>query len=382
MDVSFEQLKPDVLAPILRTFYAEVRTKKGDMYSKSGYINLRSGLQRHLSSPQYGCTFNIMNDSVFQQANQVYQGQLKKLKISGKDQTQHKVAVSSADYEKLTEYFANSIDTPKGLQQKVFFDIIFQFGRRGREGLRELHKGSFVFLKDGEGNEYAKLGYHEFDKNHADTDSRQSAETDKRMYAEPGEADCPVASLKKYISLLNPDNDSFFQRPSKTTKGPWYDNMPLGRCTLGTYMKKLSQDAGLSTIYTNHCLRASTVTFLKRQGVSNSDICSVTGHKREESLVNYCKEPSDSRKRELSKMLHSKGKTPPENITKPAPSTSNAESLVPVALSSSTNSSLYNAPSVASADLARSMFAGSIFHGPVNVTVNVQGSKVHVQNEV
>ena len=116
--------------------------------------------------------------------------------------------------------------------------------------------------------------------------------------------------------------------------------------------------------------------------MSNSDICSVTGHKREESLVNYCKEPSDSRKRELSKMLHSKGKTPPENITKPAPSTSNAESLVPVALSSSTNSSLYNAPSVASADLARSMFAGSIFHGPVNVTVNVQGSKVHVQNEV
>ena len=40
------------------------------------------------------------------------------------------------------------------------------------------------------------------------------------------------------------------------------------------------------------------------------------------------------------------------------------------------------APSVASVDLARFMFAGSIFHGRVNVTVNVQGSKVHVQNEV
>ena len=50
-------------------------------------------------------------------------------------------------------------------------------------------------------------------------------------------------------------------------------------------MKKLSQDAGLTTIYTNHCLRASTVTFLKRQGVSNSEICSLTGHKQEVLLI-------------------------------------------------------------------------------------------------
>ena len=70
-----------------------------------------------------------------------------------------------------------------------------------------------------------------------------------------------------------------------------------------------------------------------------------------------------------------------KKTTKPVPTTSNAENFVPVALSSSTNSSLY-APSVASADLARSMFADSIFPGPVNVTVNVQRSKVHVQNEV
>ena len=101
------------------------------------------------------------------------------------------------------------------------------------------------------------------------------------MNAEPEEADCPVASLKKiYLSLLHPDNNTFFQRPSKKTIGTWYENLAVERCTLGKYMKKLSQDAGLSVIHTNHCLRASTVTFRKRRGVSNSDICSVTVNKQ------------------------------------------------------------------------------------------------------
>ena len=45
------------------------------------------------------------------------------------------------------------MDTPKGFKQKVFFDVLFQYWRRGREGLRELRKYSFFFLRDGEGSE-------------------------------------------------------------------------------------------------------------------------------------------------------------------------------------------------------------------------------------
>ena len=123
-------------------------------------------------------------------------------------------------------------------------------------------------LLGGEGSEYAQLAYHEFDKKHAEIDQRQSDETNKRMYAEPGKTDCPVSSLKHYISHLHPDQDAFFQRPSQTTHGRWYDNVPVGKCSLGSFMKNLSKDAGLAVVYTNHCARASTVTVLKRQSLT------------------------------------------------------------------------------------------------------------------
>ena len=113
----------------------------------------------------------------------------------------------------------------------------FLFGRRGREGLRELRKDSFEFAVDGEGMEYVTLGYNEHDKNHHDLD-REAEETDKRMYAEEGELDRPVLTLKLYISKLNPRNDSLFQRPNSSWQSStrWYDQMavgktPAGKCT-------------------------------------------------------------------------------------------------------------------------------------------------------
>ena len=134
MDVSFEQLKPDVLAPILRAFYAEVRTKKGDMYfeewlhKSSFWTSAPPVITLVWLYLQHNERFGIPT------AQQSYQGQLKKLKISGKDQTQHKVPFSSADYEKQTEYFANSIVTPIGFQQKSFLCYHFSIWmtREGR----------------------------------------------------------------------------------------------------------------------------------------------------------------------------------------------------------------------------------------------------------
>ena len=46
------------------------------------------------------------------------------------------------DVRKIREYL--DVSTPRGLQDKVFFDVLLQFARRGQEGLRELKKDSFV----------------------------------------------------------------------------------------------------------------------------------------------------------------------------------------------------------------------------------------------
>ena len=40
------------------------------------------------------------------------------------------------------------LDNPDQLQEKVFFDIMLQFARRGREELRELKTNSFEIRTD------------------------------------------------------------------------------------------------------------------------------------------------------------------------------------------------------------------------------------------
>jgi hypothetical protein len=64
---------------------------------------------------------------------------------------------------------------------------------------------------------------------------------------------------------LNPENECFWQRPKlgvSENQTVWYDNMPVGQNTLGAKMKTLSQELELSKMYTNHCLRATTITLL------------------------------------------------------------------------------------------------------------------------
>ena len=75
--------------------------------------------------------------------------------------------------------------------------------------------------------------------------------------------------------------------------------------SLGKMMSKISAESQLSDRYTNHCLRATTVTALSHAGFVSKDICSVTGHKSEVSLKHYCQEPSDKQKAKMSSRLHS-----------------------------------------------------------------------------
>ena len=151
----------EVVAGYLRRFYAEARQKNGDIYSKSAYGNIRSAIQRHITSPPYNKTYSIMTSAQFKQANNVFKGQLKANRCSGLDKTQHITAITDNDMTRIKTHLMHNTQTPKGLQDKVLFDILFFFGCRGREGLRDLKRDSFVFKVDGKGRGYACLNYNE-----------------------------------------------------------------------------------------------------------------------------------------------------------------------------------------------------------------------------
>ena len=57
-------------------------------------------------------------------------------------------------------------------------------------------------------------------------------------------------------------------------------------------MKHICQNAGLTKIYTNHCIRGTTATAMHRSGYSLHDIAQVTHHKNIESLKFYLQQPT------------------------------------------------------------------------------------------
>ena len=66
--------------------------------------------------------------------------------------------------------------------------------------------------------------------------------------------------------------------------------MVVGENTLGKKMKVISQ-AELSTTYTNHSMRATTITRLDRStsGFQARHTMSVSGHRNESSIKSYSK---------------------------------------------------------------------------------------------
>ena len=68
------------------------------------------------------------------------------------------------------------------------------------------------------------------------------------------------------------------KKPKDPSK-PWYTTTPVGRNRLNSMLKEMYQEAGLSTNFTNHSLRAYGATTLFQAGVSEKLIQQRTGHK-------------------------------------------------------------------------------------------------------
>ena len=159
----------------------------------------------------------------------------------------------------------------------------------------------FKIATDSSGKRYVFM-LDKITKNHRGEVSDEQSQQG-RMCEQPGSPRCPVLSFEKYLSKLNPDCvDTFWQKPKPVAKDQecWYEKSPLGKHTLGNKMKTLSEKAGLTTCYTNHCLRATCITALDQAGFEARHIMNVSGQKSEASIRSYSRYVSDSRKHEMS----------------------------------------------------------------------------------
>ena len=282
----------------LQRFYAGIRKANGDFYKVTTMNGIRFGLQRHFLNTLK--IFDIINDSDFKASNTCFKNVLIKIKQSGKGNITHYPEIEPEDLRKL--YASFDLNTPDGLQEKVLFDIMFFLCRRGRENLRAMTKSSFFVGHDATGKQYVYQVGSEVDKNHSVADAPFDTTGEGRIYETKSER-CPVASFIKYLEHLHPIQTALWQRPRETVKtgdSIWYCSSPLGEKTLGAMMPKFWEKYGLSQRYTNHSIRVTSLQTMEDLNMEGRHIQRISGHKSIDSIKNYARRLSASRKRNIS----------------------------------------------------------------------------------
>lgn len=281
------------LDDLLGKFYVGARRQNGELYSKTSMVAIRFALQRHFLKNKR----EIINSEDFSNSTRIFKCFLATLKKEGKGAVRHKEPISSEDMTIIQRSL--DMDDPLGLQNKVFLDIMLHFCNRGRENLREMKRDSFYLIEANNGKRSVVI---------KDTMTKNNREKDAELsqggnMVETNQVQCPVNSFLIYLDKLHPDCEWFWQCPKKIkpVSGPWYKNAPIGKNTIGDKMRKISLKAGVK-LYTNHCLRATSVTILNNAGFNNRDIMTVSGHHAETSIQNYAR-TTESKKEEMSNVI-------------------------------------------------------------------------------
>ncbi|XP_023277877.1 uncharacterized protein LOC111666688 [Seriola lalandi dorsalis] len=296
LQVDLTTVEKTELNRLLRHFYGSVRNSKGELYGIASYIALRAGLNRYFKEPLVGRPVCLMRDAEFTSANKVFLGVLKRIRKSGRDITSHHQALSLDDIRILRHSRAMDTSTPRGLLNKVWFDIQVHFGRRGKQANRNLKPDSFVIRKDERGLRYCTLIFGD--------ETKMFNEKDRcSMFEKPGNGLCPIASLLKYLSKLPSNAAALYLQPKKElTDNMWYSHIPLGVNYLGSMLARMCKEAGTSVIYTNHCIRNTPFHQLCDAGLEGREIITVTLHRSESSLQSH-QTPCLGSRRQRSEIL-------------------------------------------------------------------------------
>ena len=165
-ECNFESLNKTELNNKLRLVYASINKSDGEHLKVSSLHSMKYGLSKHFKSK---CDIDIQTDVVFE-SSKVFKAVVTDLKRKWFGGVDHKPPIAIQDLKKLYDinqpFKVFDIETPVGLQRKVFFDIMFYLCRRGRENLREMSKATFAVGYDAEGLQFIHQVKDEADKNH------------------------------------------------------------------------------------------------------------------------------------------------------------------------------------------------------------------------
>ena len=178
----FEQFSEEELNTELVRFWPNARQRNGDYYKKKTLDKLRFGLKKYIKEKM---DIDIDQGNTFRKAQTVFKASIVDLKKKGYGVVKHKDIITDEDMTQLFSGRTPAFDssTPSGLQNRVWFSIMYYLGRRGQENLHDMTKNTYQVAKDPSGLEYVFQSQDELDKNHRadDNEGKQG-----KMYARPG----------------------------------------------------------------------------------------------------------------------------------------------------------------------------------------------------
>ncbi|XP_071480190.1 uncharacterized protein [Diadema antillarum] len=311
-----EQKDPAELCEFLRRFYAEARRENGKAYAVSSMLSLRYGLMCHFQRVK---SIDIANDKRFQPANDMLRAVMRRLRAEGKGlMSRRKTPIHKEDMIKIRKSSALDVSNPRGLQNKVFVDVLLHhLCDSGRENLRDVKKSDFHLAVDSSNRQY--IYFQKCEKGNDGEVSilysklaavqSPSARTTRMYENEHAVGGCPVKSFCTYLSRLEPTCQYFWQRPKKTFQPDlvhWYVGTPLGKNTLGLVMDRISTEAKCSHKYTNHSLQATSVTLLDAVDFDDDgwrhDRTSSACHRRPKSLP-WSSGVTEEQKRQIGRFI-------------------------------------------------------------------------------
>ena len=260
----------------------------------------------------------------------------------------HAEVITKDEENQLWDSGVIGTDSPRSLQNAVFYYNGKNFCLRGGEECRQLKISQIQRVHSPDGNIY-----HEFVSKNRQGTFRQLHLANKEVpiYACPTAGDrCHVRLLDLYLQKLPSEaieKDVFYVRPldkiPSDPSSPWYTSVPVGRNTLDKKVNVMCRNAGLEGHKTNHSLRATGATEMYRGNVPEKLIQERTGHRSLKSLRVY-ERSTDEQHRAVSTLLSSAKETMFHQQHSLAVKQSNQShvDIQPVAISGSVNFSFQN----------------------------------------
>ena len=233
-----------------------------------------------------------MSDSKFCPLKDVLDAKMKSLTCAGIGLERNKAeSISIEEEESLWHKGLLGDMTPDVLRDTIVYMCGLYFALHGGTELRGLKVQQITVHKLPNGDEYLK--YHEIgSKNNLGGLYHRKFESKVVPHYSNKEnpSRCFVQLFKKYLSKCPPnppDGALFLQSLVRPMCDQWYANRVVGHNLLGSTVKRLCSNAGITGHKSNHSLRATAATRLFHHRVDEQMIMKVTGHRSLDGVRSY-----------------------------------------------------------------------------------------------